>query len=70
MYRVRHRDPLEAIKTLLGDPTYANDIVYTPKKVFENKNKDNRIYTEMWTGKWWHAVQVRLVGYMPALENL
>ena len=52
---VRYRDPLEAVKTLLGDPTYAKDIVYKPKKTF---NHDNRIWNEMWTGEWWYKTQV------------
>ena len=56
-FTVRYRDPLEAVKTLLGDPAYAQDIVYKPKKIF---NHDNRIWNEMWTGKWWFQAQVSM----------
>lgn len=55
---IQYRDPLEAIRSLLGNPTHNDDIVYVPKKIFSNRNKEKRIYNEMWTGKWWHAVQV------------
>lgn len=55
---VQYRNPLQAISTLLGNPAHTNDIVYKPCKVFSDETKKNRIYTEMWTGKWWHAVQV------------
>lgn len=57
---VQFRDPLEAIRTLLGNPAHARDIVYKPKKVFSDGTKEKRIYSEMWTGKWWHSIQVSL----------
>jgi hypothetical protein len=57
-HMVQYRDPLEAIHTLLGNPAHAKEIVYKPCKVFSDERKRNRIYTEMWTGKWWNAVQV------------
>jgi len=44
--------------SLLGNPVHAKDIVYHPKKIFRDKEKSARIYNEMWTGKWWHAIQV------------
>jgi hypothetical protein len=56
---VQYRDPLEAIKTLLGNPAHADHIVYKPCKIFSDDTKVNRIYDEMWSGKWWHSVQVR-----------
>ncbi|KAG2747731.1 hypothetical protein P692DRAFT_20737370 [Suillus brevipes Sb2] len=58
-HMVQYRDPLEAIRTLLGNPAHAETIVYKPCKVFSDESKENRIYSEMWTGKWWHALQVR-----------
>ena len=57
---VQFHDPLEAIRTLLGNPAHAQDIVYKPKKVFSDETKEKRIYSEMWTGKWWHSIQVSL----------
>ncbi|KAJ7914217.1 hypothetical protein B0H13DRAFT_1565095, partial [Mycena leptocephala] len=33
-YLIRYRDPLAAIRSLLGDPAHAKGIVYVPKKVF------------------------------------
>jgi hypothetical protein len=57
-YRIQYRDPIEAIKSLWGDPAFAQHLVYAPKRVFSDANKKNRIYSEMWTGTWWGAVQV------------
>ncbi|KAJ7112281.1 hypothetical protein C8R44DRAFT_833175 [Mycena epipterygia] len=57
-YTIRYRDPLDAIRSLLGNPAHAKDIVYAPKRIFSSKKKDNRVYNEMWTGQWWTAIQV------------
>ena len=51
VFVVRHRDPIEAIHSLWGDPALSEHLVYRPKKIFSNANKDNRIYNEMWTEK-------------------
>jgi Plavaka transposase len=55
---IHHRNPIEAIQSLLGNPAHAKHIVYRPKKVFVNAEKKKRIYHEMWTGKWWNTIQV------------
>lgn len=55
---VRYRDIIEAIKALLGNPAYAKDIVYRPKRIFTDRSKSKRIFSEMWTGVWWNAIQV------------
>ncbi|KAJ7020881.1 hypothetical protein C8F04DRAFT_1295696 [Mycena alexandri] len=59
-YTIRYRDPLDAIRSLLGNPAHAKNIVYAPKRIFSSRMKDNRVYNEMWTGKWWSAVQAEL----------
>ncbi|KAH9912827.1 uncharacterized protein B0H18DRAFT_887368 [Fomitopsis serialis] len=56
---VRYRDILEAIKALLGNPAHAKDVVYRPRRVFADRSRTKRIYSEMWTGLWWNAVQVQ-----------
>ncbi|EGO05017.1 hypothetical protein SERLA73DRAFT_44354, partial [Serpula lacrymans var. lacrymans S7.3] len=55
---IHYRDILSAICSLLGNPAHAKHIVYKPKKIFSNAQKENRIYNKMWTGKRWHAIQV------------
>ena len=57
-YVVHYRSPVEAIKTLLGDPSLAKDIVYKLKHIFTNTNKDKRVYNEMWMGMWLEETQV------------
>lgn len=57
---LRHRDTLEAVRALWGDPDLAQHIVYRPSKLFSDENKDtsDRVYSEMWTGDWWWKIQV------------
>lgn len=59
-FPIYYRCPLEAIRSLLGNPAHADRIVYKPRKVFSDANRDNRIFSEMWTGKRWHKLQVGL----------
>ncbi|KAG0696668.1 hypothetical protein DFH29DRAFT_984553 [Suillus ampliporus] len=59
-HELHYQNPLEAIQTLLGNPAHAQDIVYKPSKIFTDAAHSTRIYNEMWTGHWWHAVQDRL----------
>ncbi|KIY61666.1 hypothetical protein CYLTODRAFT_495138 [Cylindrobasidium torrendii FP15055 ss-10] len=54
---LRHRDILEAVKALWGDPKFAGRIVYRPSKVFTDRGKKHRIVNEMWTAEWWWQVQ-------------
>ena len=57
---IQYRDPIEAIKSLLGNSAHADQMVFKPKHIYSSKNSPrNRIYSEMWTGRWWHAIQVR-----------
>ncbi|KAF8911442.1 hypothetical protein CPB84DRAFT_1742860 [Gymnopilus junonius] len=53
-------DPIKAIKTLFADPAFENDHVYGPKKVYTDSSKSSRIFSEMCTRKWWHAIQYLL----------
>lgn len=55
---IQYRDPIEAIKSLWKNPTYAKHMVYAPTKMWANSDRDSRLYNEMWTGKWWWTVQV------------
>jgi len=58
-FTIRHRDPIEAIKSLWRDPNLSPHMVFAPSKVYSDATKSDRIYSEMWTGQWWHALQVR-----------
>lgn len=62
VFTVHHRNPIEAIRGLWGDPAFAKHLVYKPAKLFRNADARtrDRIYNEMWTGSLWNGIQVGL----------
>lgn len=58
IFTIRFRDPVEAIRSLWKDSYLSSQMVFSPAKVYSNHKKDNRIFSEMWTAKWWHVLQV------------
>ena len=59
-FTIHHRDPIEAIKGLWGDPAFAEHLVYKLSKLFrgQKQSEEDRMYSEMWTGGFWNAAQV------------
>jgi hypothetical protein len=55
-----HRDVLQCIRVLYGDPELAKFLIHAPEKHFTGPDKNTQIYSEMNTGKWWWTRQVRL----------
>jgi hypothetical protein len=53
-----YRDGLEVFKFLFGNPVYARFMSYEPCKVYCDKQKGKRIYTEIMTGDWAWECQV------------
>ena len=57
-YLLYHRDPVCAIQSLWGNPVLSKHLVYCPMRVYMSEERNIGIYNEMWTGNWWHLVQV------------
>jgi hypothetical protein len=53
-----HRDPIECIAELLGNPYFRGKQQYAPRRVFRNRDGTNREFGEMWTADWWWTTQV------------
>jgi hypothetical protein len=53
-----YRDPVDAIKYLLARPALAEHLEFAPRKVWEDRTQQSRLYSEMWTGNWWWRTQV------------
>jgi hypothetical protein len=53
-----HRDPIECIAELLGNPFFRGKQQYAPRRVFRNKDGTNQEFGEMWTADWWWKTQV------------
>ena len=54
-----HRDPVECIRALIGNPAFKDFISYLPERVYTDDEGKVRVYDEMWTGNWWWDTQVR-----------
>lgn len=51
-------DPVECVRELFSNPAFKEDINYKPQKVYTDGSRTERVYSEMWTGKWWWKMQV------------
>lgn len=56
-----YRDPVECVKSLIGNPGFKDYISYVPERVFVDDEGKVRLFDEMWTGDWWWDTQVRLL---------
>jgi hypothetical protein len=55
---VYFRDILACIRGLFGDPDFAPYLIFTPEKHYADIEKQERMYHDMHTGKWWWSTQV------------
>jgi hypothetical protein len=54
-----HRNPVEIVQDLLGNPSFKAHQAYSPRRVYRSRNRQNREYSEAWTADWWWNLQVR-----------
>lgn len=57
-FEVYHRDVLECVRTLFGDPEFTPHLVFKPERHYADEDRTVRMYSDMHTGKWWWATQV------------
>jgi hypothetical protein len=53
-----HRDIIECIRSIYGDPQFAQDLIFAPARHYTGPERTCRIYNDMHTGDWWWTVQV------------
>jgi len=58
-YEFYHRDILQCVRVLYGDPELAECLAYAPEQHFTGPDKKSRIFSEMNSGRWWWTRQVR-----------
>ncbi|KAH9911468.1 uncharacterized protein BXZ73DRAFT_56964, partial [Epithele typhae] len=59
-FEVFFRDVLLCIKALFGDPEFAPLLLLTPEQHYTDESRQERVYFDMNTGKWWWVQQKRL----------
>ncbi|KAG1825196.1 hypothetical protein EV424DRAFT_1471780 [Suillus variegatus] len=47
------RDPVECVKELIGNPSFKEDMAYSPAKAYADRAGQDRVIDEMWTADWW-----------------
>jgi len=45
-----HRDPIDCVKSLIGNPAFRDFISYVPEHVYVDDEGRVRVFDEMWTG--------------------
>jgi hypothetical protein len=58
-FDVYYRDILECIKALYSNPEFSAGLAFKPERHYIDEDMTIRMYSEMYTGKWWWATQVR-----------
>jgi hypothetical protein len=55
---VWHRDVVDCVCELLGNPLFKEYMAYTPVHTFKDKAGLHRLIDDMWTVDWWWETQV------------
>ena len=50
------RNVEDVLRRMIGDTRLATSMKWAPEKLFNSKNE--RLYSELWTGDWWWRTQV------------
>ncbi|KAH9015641.1 hypothetical protein EDB84DRAFT_1590195 [Lactarius hengduanensis] len=61
-----HRDIIQCIRTLFGNPEFAHDLVFAPERHYTDSTQTCHIYDEMYTGDWWCNPRRPLKHIVPA----
>ncbi|KAI0069666.1 hypothetical protein K474DRAFT_1632668, partial [Panus rudis PR-1116 ss-1] len=60
IYEVYFRDALECVRALFGEPEFASHVITKPERFYADANRTQRVHWDMFTGKWWWAMQKEL----------
>ncbi|KAL0570267.1 hypothetical protein V5O48_011694 [Marasmius crinis-equi] len=55
-----HRDILECIRALWGDPDLSTYLIMCPERHYTDHTRQKRLFHSMHTGRWWWATQKRV----------
>lgn len=57
-----YRDTMKCVEFLFGNPIFARDMEYSPKRVWKTAERLEQIYGEMMSGDWAWDIQVSSLG--------
>jgi hypothetical protein len=61
-----YRDPLECIQALLRNPVFEGKWDFIPRRIYDDANRQNRLYSEWMTSDGAWAAQVSIPPYCSA----
>ena len=53
------REIITTMRWLMGQPAYAENLIYVPQRCFNSDTLPKRLYTEMYTVHWWWETKAR-----------
>ncbi|EIW85982.1 hypothetical protein CONPUDRAFT_43911 [Coniophora puteana RWD-64-598 SS2] len=59
-YELWMRDPVEAVRELIGNPAFKDNIAYAPERTYTDSDGKNQRIDEMWTADWWWQTQEKI----------
>jgi hypothetical protein len=65
-----HRDPIDCVKEILGNPALQPHIKYAPERIYQDLDRKIRVYEGMHTADWWWETQVRWAASMGTIQVL
>lgn len=57
-FDVYYRDVIACIRALFADKAFAPYLLFAPERHYTDETRQNRLYHDMHTGKWWWTTQV------------
>jgi hypothetical protein len=57
-FNLHYRDIISCIQGLIGNPEFANHLVFAPERHYIDVERNIRVIDDMHTGDWWWSVQV------------
>ncbi|KAG1791568.1 uncharacterized protein HD556DRAFT_1432897 [Suillus plorans] len=64
-FDVYYRDVIECVKSLYGDPDFANYLAFAPERHYSDEDETIRLFHDMHTSKWWWNTQKKLDQHSP-----
>ena len=62
------RDIIQCIRALFCDPDLAPYLIMAPERHYTDEDKEEMVYHDMYTGKWWWFTQVRRGGNVAGMK--
>jgi hypothetical protein len=59
-YEFHFRETIPCLRALFGDPRFSKHLALAPERHYQDAGHTTQVFSEMYTGKWWWSVQVRM----------